>query len=83
MGKIDMMLDVPALGESYELRVPVSVQIGVLLPILVRVVVSMSGGAYQPSGQEFLCSDVQKKVLSDDKTLETYKIQNGDRLVLI
>ena len=83
MEKVDIMLKVPALGESYEMQIPSYIQIGGLLPMLVDAVASMSGGIYQPSGQEFLCSPVYNCILADDKTLEIYKIQNGDCLVLI
>lgn len=83
MGKIDIMLKVPALGKLYEMQLPSHIEVGLLLPVIVQAVAGMSEGIYQTSGQEFLCSAGHQCILEDDRTLENYKIQNGDYLVLI
>lgn len=83
MSKVLINLDIPALGEKYDLFVPTDVEVGQIIGLLAKSVNELSLIEYVSSGQEFLCSKEKQITFEMDRTLESYGILNGDHLALI
>ena len=81
--KKNINLSVPAIEESYDVLIPSFMTVGELTPILAKAVEELSNNSYVSSGQEFLCHKELDLLLLQDKTLDDYRIRNGDHLFLI
>ena len=82
MAKILVNLTIPALSESFDLRIPDFLRIRVLVPLLADAVTDLSSGRYISSGKETLCCREQKTVLDPGKTVRECGLHNGDHLFL-
>ena len=81
--KIQVMLIVPAIGESYNVLLPETVKLRELLPMLIKGVTELSNNRYATSNEEFLCLDPLELPLDPEGTLPQFGVQNGDHLYLI
>lgn len=81
--KILICLQIPSILRVFEVRVPGDVPVRELLPLFVRMAVSLSDGAYVSSGQELLCANRQNLPLGGGATLADYGIGNGDHLTML
>ena len=82
MAKLLVNISIPAISESYDLRVPDFLKIRTLVPMIVESVVELSAKRYVPSGEEYLCVLEQGRVLSHNHTVAESGIKNGDHLYL-
>lgn len=82
MNKLLITLEIPSMGESFDLFAPGFLEIGMLIPLLTEAVAELSGHRFTPSGQELLCSEKGKTLFCPDRTLGEYGVKNGDRLML-
>ena len=82
MEKKLIALELPCLGERYDMFIPMDFQIAELLKLLSSAAVSLSEGRFSPSGEELLCFPKTREVLDPLLTLEDYEIGNGDHLML-
>ena len=76
-------LFVPSLNQTYDLLLPASIAVNVLIRLVVKSITDMSGGRYCPSGQEKLCRTNPDSVLIGVQTLAENSISTGTCLVLI
>ncbi len=83
MDKILIRLSVPALGEEFDLFVPVKLKIGFLTRILAEGVSELSSGRYNLSGEEMLNQRTPARLLDPRKTLAEYGVEEGADLVLL
>lgn len=83
MDKVLICLEIPAVGESFEMYVPDYIPVRNLLPLLIRSVKDLSGGLYVSSGTELLCVKGQDTILDENASLSQYDIGTGDHLILL
>ena len=81
--KILVNVSVPAIGETFDILVPVSMRIKSITPLIAEAVESLSNHIYVSSGAESLCSSDKNILLRPNATLKQYGIQNGDHLVMM
>lgn len=81
--KVLVELDIPALGEHYDVMLPTIVPVADIIHLLSNNVNDLSITEYVPSGQEFLCYKEKQLIFKMDRTLESYGVQNGDHLAMI
>lgn len=81
--KVLVALDIPALGEQYDVMLPTFVPVSDIIHLLSNNVNDLSLTEYVPSGQEFLCYKEKQLIFEMDRTLESYGVQNGDHLAMI
>lgn len=74
---------VPAINANYDVMIPGFMTISELVPLIAKAVEELSNGNYVTSGHEFLCHKELDLLLSQDRTLNDYEIQNGDHIFLI
>ena len=76
MDHILITLYVPAIGQSYDIKIPVSLPIMDITQLLAQAVENLSNGEYVSSDSEILC-------LKNKETPQEYGIQNGDELMMM
>ncbi len=81
--KILIVLEVPAIRNEFEMRVPDNLQLKKMIPLMVKAVNELSGGTYVSSGHELLCTRRLNGVLDAEGTLANYSMVNGERLLLL
>lgn len=81
--KILVNVFVPAIGEKYDVMVPVFLRIKIVTALIASAVENLSNHLYVSSGEECLCSIEQGIRLRQDVTLEKYSIGNGDHLIIM
>ena len=82
MNKLLITLEIPSMGESFDLFAPGFLEIRMLIPLLTEAVAELSGHRFTPSGGELLCSEKGETLFRPDRTLGDYGVKNGDRLML-
>ncbi len=82
MEKILITLEIPSMGEKYDLFAPVELPVGKIVPLLAEAVEELSAHRFVSSGQELLCSAERGTLFSPDGTLSEYGVRNGDCLML-
>ena len=70
MDKVLICLEIPAVGESFEMYVPDYVE-------------DLSGGLYVSGGTELLCVKGQDTILDENASLNQYDIGTGDHLIIL
>ncbi len=83
MEKILIKLFIPAVNRSFDLFVPVDLEIGELTKIIVNGVEYMCNGVYVPSNEEMLNSKEGHILFNPSLTLDSYGITDGAELILI
>lgn len=83
MSKILISLEVPSLGEKYDLFVPDEVAIASLTEIVSQGLFDVSGGKYIISGKEMMMALKPDKLLNPERTLFDYGISDGTPLMII
>lgn len=81
--KVNINLFVPAIGEKYDVLVPIFLTIEELVPLLASAVEEISNKNYISSNNEFLCCNDISQLLFSQKTFEDYQIKNGDCIIMI
>ena len=82
MDKILITLFVPSIREHFELRLPVSLSLNQLMPLLLRLIQENAQQTFTPSARPILCCKNPAKRLEENKTLAQYGISSGDELYL-
>jgi len=83
MEKILVSLDVPILGEKYDIFVPEDIKISSLTEVLAQGVFDVSGGKYAVSGREMLMLLEPELLLDPQKTLGDYDVGDGSPMMMI
>lgn len=83
MEKILIKLFIPAVNRSFDLFVPVDIEIGELTKTIVNGVEYMCNGVYVPSNEEMLNSKEGHILFDPSLTLDAYGITDGAELILI
>ena len=83
MDKVLIVLEVPAINEIYEVKIPGSITIQELTELLGRSVEELSNKFYKSSNKEVLCLKEAKLLLNRNALVNQCNIRNGDHLVMI
>lgn len=83
MNKVLVEVQVPAIGDHFDIFVPTDAQIRDLIGIMADGVAELSNEKYIPSGCEQLCLKEPAGLLNPTLTLEDYGIKDGTQLYLI
>lgn len=82
MDKILINLFIPALNEHFDVFVPDFLPVKDVCALLGDAIQELSNKQYVSSRQEILCSVERLQVLSFERSLMDYGIQNGEHLLL-
>ena len=82
MNKLLITLEIPSMGEQFDMLAPADVEVRVLAPLLAEAAAELSDHRYVPSGSELLCSRERAMLFRQDGTLCSYGVRNGDHLML-
>ena len=83
MNKVLIEICVPAIGDHFDVFVPVDVPICELNRIVADGIVEITSGKYVTSKTELLCNKEPVSILDPSLTLQDYDIQDGAQLYLI
>lgn len=82
MDKILICLHVPAISRSFDVFVPLDMNINELIEVLVKGVIEMSDNSYISSNEENL--NLKNNILLNPAlTLQSYSIKDGEEIFLI
>ena len=82
MDKILICLQVPAISRSFDVFVPLDMNINELIEVLVKGVIEMSDNSYISSNEENL--NLKNNILLNPAfTLQSYSIKDGEEIFLI
>lgn len=82
MDKLLITIEVPAVGQIFDITVPESLSVEMLIGLLYQLLRELGSGMYVPSGTEVLCRREDRRLLSGSRTLKDNDIQMGDHLLL-
>lgn len=83
MNKILVEIYVPAIGEHFDVFVPVDVPIRDVTKVITDGVVEVTSGRYVASNFEQLCLKEPVGLLNPLRTLEDYGVKIGTKLYLV
>ena len=83
MNKALVELYVPAVGDYFDVFVPVDVPIGELTDVIANGIVELTNGKYVASKYEQLCLRVPAGLLNPSLTLQDYGVKDGTRLYFV
>lgn len=83
MNKVLVEINIPAIGDHFDIFVPVDVQIEVLTMVIADGVVEITDGRYVASKCEQICMDEPVGLLNPTLTLQDYGVKDGMKLYLI
>lgn len=75
-------LEIPSMGENYDMFIPDFLTVEELLKLLIKAVKELTDNRYISSGCELLCIREREIILRSDEQLSDYRLKNGDHLVL-
>ena len=83
MNKILVNVYVPLLGVSYDMMIPVGLQIFEVTELIVRAVAELSEGRFAPNSQSTLSYRADGRVLERNKSALELGLCNSEHLMLI
>ena len=83
MNKLMIEIYLPAAGISYDVRIPVDVRIGEMIPLIETCMAELEDGYFIPSKDSILCDRNTGVVLDVNLTAGEMGIVNGTKLMLI
>lgn len=83
MNKVFIIVDVPLIGEKYEVYIPVGKKIHKVAMILSKAISELSGGHYPVNQDALLYSKVTGKPYNINLTVKDSDIRNGSEIILV
>lgn len=83
MNKVLVSLYIPALGQKYDVYIPVFLAVKDVIVLLSKAIENLVDGKFKASGEELLCEKGRNILLDNNHCIEDYGIKNGDELILI
>ena len=83
MEQILVHLSVPAVSIELDAFIPKSIGVDDATTLLVEAAESYSHGYFKASGREVICVERLDSTLLPGTSIAQYRLENGDRLVLI
>lgn len=82
MNKILLTVKVPMIEKTYDIKIPISKNIGVASNLLIEAINELSEGHY-PKKKDAEIMLVDGTVLTHDKIIKDCGLKNGDTIVII
>ncbi len=82
MNEKQIILEIPVLSQSYEIKIPSDMKISLLRLLLAESIQELTNGQYVSSGEEILYLKNRHEQLSEDQEVRFYNIQNGDVILI-
>ena len=82
MQKICVVLEVPSIGQSFDIMMPTYIAIGEAIDMLTGAVRELSAGQYVRTGEEILCRRDGAQLLKRSRTAGDYGVCDGEHLIL-
>lgn len=83
VNKVFIIVDVPLIGEKYEVYIPVGKKIHKVAMILSKAISELSGGHYPVKQDAILYSKVTGKPYNINLTVKDSDIRNGSEIILV
>lgn len=83
MNKALVEICIPAIGECFDIFVPVDIPIKDLTRVIASGVMEITSGRYVSTEQEYLCLNAPPGLLNPALTLQDYDLKDGMQLYLI
>lgn len=83
MNKALVEICIPAIGECFDIFVPVDIPIKDLTKVIASGVMEITNGRYVSMEQEYLCLKEPSGLLNPALTLQDYGLKDGIQLYLI
>lgn len=83
MNKVMVEVYMPSVGRSYDVRIPGTVRLGDIIPLMERLFADIAYGYYIPDSETVLCDRLTGVALDVNLTPMEMGIINGTRLMLI
>lgn len=83
MNKYLVDVYLPALGEHYDVYLPVNKSVGEATSLLVRIVESLSNGNFKGTSETVLLSAVDGEIFNRNLNVYDAGIRNSSKLILI
>lgn len=83
MDQILVHLSVPAISMELDAFIPRSIEVNDAVGLVVEAAESYSHGYFKATGREVICADRLGVTLLPGTGIAQYRLENGDRLVLI
>lgn len=82
MDKLLVTIEVPSVGQIFDLTVPDTLSAEMLIELLNQLLGELENGIYVPSGCEVLCCRETGTLLCSSRTMQENNIRMGDHLIL-
>lgn len=76
-------VELPAIGQSYEVRIPRAMNTRLAAYLTAQALSSLSGGGYLPSKSSVFVWKESGALLEFSKSMEQAEVRNGSQLLLI
>lgn len=83
MNKVFIEINIPAIGEHYDISVPVDIPIQDLTRVIINGIVEITSGRYVTSNCEHLCMKEPSGLLNPALTLYDYGVIDGTEIYLV
>ena len=83
MNKVLVELYIPAIGEHFDVFVPVDIPIQDLTQVLINGIVEITNGGYVPSHGEHLCLKEPTGLLNPMSSLFDYGVIDGTQIFMV
>lgn len=83
MSKVLVEVYVPALGQSYDVFIPLHSPMHEVLELLKRAVTELSDGRFAANGNTALCNRQDGTIININMSVYELRIRNGSKLMLI
>ena len=83
MNKVMVELKIPVTDASYDVLLPRTLSVDQVTKLLAEFFKDMTGGAYMPDEDVVLCSMEDGRIYHVNSSVESLKLKNGSKLMLI
>lgn len=81
MDKVLVNLYIPSISETYDVYLPLDLQINEIITLIRKGLEQINSNKYYSSSTEILCNIDMEIILANKNTLSNYCIKNGDKLM--
>ncbi|MBO5620872.1 MAG: hypothetical protein J5959_04515 [Butyrivibrio sp.] len=83
MNKLLLQVDIPAIGKSYEMKVPRQLKVKQLTDVLRTYFAGKGFGNYIPGNDVILCDSFSGKVFDSNSFIDQLGLKNGTKILFI
>ena len=83
MNKVLVEVKVPTIGETYDVFIPLDLQLGQVIELVGKLVEKLSDGNFKYSRTTVMCSRNTGNIYDINVVVDELDIKNGSQLILI